>query len=103
MIGGTLRRFYPDSYYTAREKGAGFGSAWKDIKTRAPRILGDILTETAMAGLKGLNSGGKGKNPNWKAALEGIKTGVARSVKRKARQELGRLTVKKVKKDLLGR
>ena len=84
MIGGTLRRFYPDNYYTVRQRGAGFRSAWKHIKTRAPRILGDILTGTAMSGLKGLNSGGKGKNLNWKAALEGIKTGFARSVKRKA-------------------
>ena len=98
-----MRRFYPDNYYTSRQKGAGFGSAWKDIKTRAPRILGDILTETAMSGVKGLNSSGKGKKPNWKAVLEGIKTGVARSVKRKAREEIGRLTVKKVKKDLFGR
>ena len=56
-----------------------------------------------MAGVKGLNSRGKGKKPNWKAAFEGIKTGVARSVKRKAQQELSRLAVKKVKKDLFGR
>ena len=103
MIGGTLRRFYPDNYYTSRQRGAGFGSVWKYIKTRAPRILGDILTETAMAGVKGLNSRGKGKKPNWKGALEGIKTGVARSVKRKAQQELSRLAVKKVRKDLFGR
>ena len=103
MIGGALRRFHPDNYYTAKQRGAGFGSAWKDIKTRAPRILGDILTETAMAGVKGLNSRGKGKKPNWKGALEGIKTGVARSVKRKAQQELSRLVVKKVRKDLFGR
>ena len=100
MIGGALRRFRPDE---PRQRGRGFGSAWKDIKTRAPRILGDILTETAMAGVKGLNSRGKGKKPNWKAAFERIKTGVARSVKRKAQQELSRLAVKKVKKDLFGR
>ena len=98
-----MRQFYTDNYYTARQRGAGFGSAWKDVKTCAPRILGDILTETAMAGVKGLNSRGKGKKPNWKGALEGIKTGVAWSVKRKAQQELSRLAVKKVKKDLFGR
>ena len=103
MIGGSLRRFHPDSYYAAIQSGRGFGSTWKDIKTRAPKILGDVLTETAMAGVKGLNSRGKGKKPNWKGALEGIKTGVARSVKRKAQQELSRLAVKKVRKDLFGR
>ena len=103
MIRGTLTRFHPDSYYTMRQRGAGFGSAWKDIKRQAPKILGDIFTETAMLGVKGLNSGGRGKKPNWKAALEGIKTGVARSAKCKAQQEIGRLAVKKVKKDLFGR
>ena len=97
-----MRQFHPDIPSKSRQRGDGFASAWKDIKTRAPRILGDILTETAMAGVKGLNSRGKGKKPNWKGALEGIKIGVARSVKHKAQQELSRLAVKKVRKDLFG-
>ena len=55
MIGGTLTRFHPDSYYTMRQRGAGFRSAWKDIKKRVPKTLGDISTKTAMSGVKGLN------------------------------------------------
>ena len=63
MIGGTLVRFRPDKI---NQSGDGFGATWKDIKKRGPTILRDVLTETAMEGLKGLNAGGKGK----KAQLE---------------------------------
>ena len=108
MIGGTLIRFHPDSYYRSaqqfhlithsgvKQKEDGL---WKDIKTRAPTVLRDIVTEVATAGLKGLNSRGPGKAPNWKGALEGIKT----RVKRKVQQELRRLVRnKKVRRDLFG-
>ena len=108
MIGGTLIQFHPDSYYRSaqrlhpvthsgvKQEGEGL---WKDIKTRAPTVLRDFVNEAATAGLRGVNSRGPGKAPNWKGALEEIKTGV----KRKAQQELGRLVKnKKVRKDLFG-
>ena len=50
MIGGTLVRFHPDKI---NQSGDGFGAAWKDIKKLGPIILRDVLTETAMEGLKG--------------------------------------------------
>ena len=79
-----------------KQKGAGL---WKDIKARAPIVLSDVVNEAVTAGLKGLNLRGKGKAPNWKGALEGIKMGV----KREAQQELRRLVKnKKVRKDLFG-
>lgn len=101
MIGGALVRFYPDRG-GHRQMGSGFSSTWQDIKTRAPTVLRDVLTETAMEGLKGLNAGGKGKKPNWKGGLQGVKKGATRAVKRKAEQELRRLVTKKVRKDLFG-
>ena len=55
---------------------SGFSATWKDIKTRAPTVLRDVLTKTAMEGLKGLNAGGKGKKPKWKVGLQGVKRGV---------------------------
>lgn len=58
MIGGTLVRFYPNRGGN-RQMGVGFSSTWKDIKTRAPTVLRDVLTETAMEGLRGLNGCGK--------------------------------------------
>jgi len=72
MIGGTLIRFHPDGYH----KGGGlFGQAWKDMKARGPTILKDVLKETVVEGLKGLNAGGKGGKPNWKGGLAGVKRG----------------------------
>ena len=103
MIGGALVRFYPDQGGNHRQMGSGFTSAWKDVKTRAPTLLRDVLNETAVEGLKGLNAGGKGKNPNWKGGLQGLKRGAVRSVKRKADQELKTLLTKKVRRDLFGR
>lgn len=102
MIGGALVRFYPDRGGN-RQMGRGFTSTWTDIKKRAPTVLRDVLTETTLEGLKGLNAGGKGKNPNWKAGLQGVKRGATRSVKRKANQELKGLLAKKVRRDLFGR
>lgn len=87
MIGGALVRFYPHQG-GHRQMGSGFSSTWKDITTRAPTVLRDVLTETAMEGLKGLNAGGKGGKPNWKGGLQGVKRGAKRSVKRKAEQEI---------------
>ena len=99
MIGGALVRFHPDKI---KQSGDGFGSALKDIKKRGPTILRDVLTETAMEGLKGLNAGGKGRKPNWKGGLAGVKRGATRAVKRKATQEIQRALSKRVRKDLFG-
>ena len=75
MIRGALVRFYLDQGGNSCQMGSGFTSTWKDIKTQAPTVLRDVLTETAMKGLKGLNASGKGKNPNWKGGLQGLKRG----------------------------
>jgi len=99
MIGGALVRFQPDK---PKQSGDGFGQTWADIKTRGPTILKDVLTKTAMEGLKGLNAGGKGGKPNWKGGLAGVKRGATRAVKRKATQEIKRALAKKVRKDLFG-
>ena len=80
--------------------GSGFRSTWQDIKTQAPTVLRDVLTEMVMEGLKGLNAGGKSKKPNWKGGLQGVKRGATQSVKCKAEQELRKLVTKKVRKDL---
>ena len=101
MIGGALIRFHPDRTDN-RQMGRGFSSTWNDIKTRAPTVLRDVLTETAMEGLKGLNAGCKGKKPNWKGGLQGVKRGATRSIKHKAQREVQRLVTKKVRKDLFG-
>ena len=82
--------------------GSGFTLTWKDIKTLAPTVIRDVLTKMAMDGLKGLNAGGKGKDPNWKGGLQGLKRGVKRSVKQKADQELKQLVTKRVRRDLFG-
>ena len=71
-----------------RQSGDGLGQVWKGIKKRGPGILKDVVKETAIEGLKGLNSGGKGEKPNWKGALAGLKRGAIRSGKRKVSQEI---------------
>ena len=100
MIGGTLIRFYPDGY----QSGSGiFGQVWKGIKKRGHGILKDVLKETAIEGLKGLNSGGKGGKPNWKGVLAGLKRGAIRSGKRKATEKFQRVFGgKRRRKDLFG-
>jgi len=99
MIGGTLVRFHPDKI---KQSGDGFGTAWRGVKKRGPGVLRDVITETAMEGLKGLNSGGKGGKPNWRGGLAGVKRGAKRAVKRKATQEIKRELSKRVRKDLFG-
>jgi len=99
MIGGALVRFQPNK---PKQSGDGFGQTWTNIKTQGPTILRDVLTETTMEGLKGLNAGGKGGKPNWKGGLAGVKRGATRAVKRKATQEIKRALAKKVRRDLFG-
>ena len=97
MIGGALVRFHPDKN---PQSGDGFG--WKHIRSKGPAFLKDVLKETALEGLKGLNAGVAGGKPNWKGGLAGVKRGATRAVKRKAQQEIKKLVTKRIKKDLFG-
>ena len=96
MIGGGLIRFHPDKNQSED------GLNWKRIKASAPALLRDVLNETAMEGLKGLNAGARGGRPNWKGGLAGVKRGVKSALKRKANQEIKKLVAKRVKKDIFG-
>ena len=58
MIGNGLVRFHSD----ATQSGSGL---WKEIKKSGPAVLRDVLSETAMEGIKGL---GRGAKVNWKVA-----------------------------------
>jgi len=97
MIGGALVRFHPD-----KNPQSGYGFGWRQIRSKAPTYLKDVLNETAMAGLKGLNAGAAGGKLNWKGGLAGVKRGATRAIKRKAQQEIKKLVTKRVKKDLFG-
>jgi len=96
MIGGSLVRFHPNK---SKQSGDGF---WERVKASAPALLKDVLNETAMAGLKGLNTGARGGRPNWKGGLAGVKIGAKSALKRKANQEIKRLVAKRVKRDIFG-
>ena len=52
-----------------------------------PALLRDVITASAEAGLKGLKTGVKGNQVNWKGGLEAAKRGA----KRKVKQELNNL------------
>ena len=59
-------------------------TVWKILQEEGPALLKDMITASAEAGLKGLKTGVKGKNVNWKAGLKAAKRGA----KQKAREEL---------------
>ena len=96
--GGGLIRFHPYQ----QQKGEGLPFDWKDLKKRAPVIARDVLTASLTEGLKGLNSRTKSGKVNWKGGLAGVKKGAVKAIKRKAAQEVARLTAKKVRKDIFG-
>jgi len=96
MIGGGLIRFHPD------KRQFGDGLSWKRIKASAPAFLRDVLPETAMEGLKGLNAGARGGRPNWRDGLAGVKRGAKTALTRKANQEIKTLVAKRVKRDVFG-
>jgi len=98
MIGGGLVRFHPDKRMDPRQSGDGL--SWKRIKASAPALLRDVMTGTAMKGLKGLNAGARGGRPNWKGGLAGVKTGAKSALKRKTNQEIKKLVAKRVKRDV---
>ena len=97
MIGSGLIRFHP----SVERPQDGYGltdTAWKTIKEVGPALLRDVITASAEAGLKGLKTGVKGNQVNWKGGLEAAKRGA----KRKAKQELNSLVKKKVRKSIFG-
>ena len=97
MIGSGLIRFHP----SVERPQDGYGltdTAWKTIKEVGPALLRDVITASAEAGLKGLKTGVKGNQVNWKGSLEAAKRGA----KRKAKQELNNLVKKKVRKSIFG-
>ena len=97
MIGSGLVRFQP--YAQRKQDGYGLAdTAWKTIKSVGPTLLRDVITASALAGVKGLKAGVKGNEVNWKQGLAAAKQGA----KRKAKQELNKAIKKKVRKDLFG-
>ena len=95
MIGSALVRFHP--WYERHQDSNGLtDTAWKTLKEEGPTLLKDVITASAEAGLKGLNTGVKGNNINWKAGLEAAKQGS----KRKAKQELNKFVQQKVRKNI---
>ena len=58
MIGSGLVRFHPDR----KQTGDGM---WQEIKKRGPTLLRDVLTETAMEGIKGLGKAGPVHMKGW--------------------------------------
>ena len=97
MIGSGLIRFHPSVERT--QDGYGLtDTAWKTIKEVGPTLLRDVITASAMAGVKGLKTGVKGDEVNWRGGLEAAKQGA----KRKAKQELNKRVKKKVRKSIFG-
>ena len=58
----------------------------------------DVITASAMAGVKGLKTGVKDNEVNWRGGL----TAAKRGAKRKAKQELNKLIRKKARKSIFG-
>ena len=98
MIGGGLIQFHRNKKIGQSRDGFG----WKCIKARAPAFLSDVLTETAMEGLKGLNAGAPGGRHNWKGGLAGIRRGAMTALIRKAKQQIKKLVAKRVERDIFG-
>ena len=95
MIGSGLIQFH--SSVERPQDGYGLTNAvWKTIKEVAPALLRHVITDSAEAGLKGLETSVKGNQVNWKGGLTAAKQGA----KRKATQELGKLVKKKVCKSI---
>ena len=59
-------------------------TTWKTVKEVGPSPLRDVIMASAEAGLKGLKTGVKGNQVNWKGGLTAAKQGA----KRTAKQEL---------------
>ena len=101
MIGNGLIRFRP--FVLRKQDGGGMiDSAWREIKTKGHTILRDVITESALAGVKGLKAGVKGNKVNWKGGLEATKQGAKQAIKRKAIQQLQKVVSKRIRKDLFG-
>ena len=97
MIGSGLIRFHP----SVERPQDGYGltdTAWKTIKEVGPTLLRDVITASAMADVKGLKTGVKDNEVNWRGGL----TAAKRGAKRKAKQELNKLVRKKARKSIFG-
>ena len=85
-----------------QDGGRMIDSAWREIKTKGPTILRDVITESALAGMKGLKAGVKDNKVNWKGGLEATKQGAKQGIKRKPTQQLQKAVRKRIRKDLFG-
>ena len=97
MSDSGLIRFHP----SVERSQDGYGltdTAWKTIKEVCPVLLRDVIMASAEAGLKGLKTGVKVNQVNWKGGLAVAKQGA----KRKAKQEFNKLVKKKVPKSIFG-
>ena len=97
MIGSGLIRFHP----SVERPQDGYGltdTAWKTIREVSPTLLRGVITASAMAGVKGLKTGVKDNEINWRDGL----TAAKRGAKRKAKQELNKLVRKKARKSIFG-
>ena len=101
MIGSGLVRFHP--HVERKQDGHGLANTlWKTIKSKGPTILKDVITASALAGVKGLKEGTEGGKVNWKGGVAAATKGAKRTLKRKATQELNKAIKKKVRKDFFG-
>jgi len=94
MIRSGLIRFHP-SYERHQDSNGLTDTAWRTLK-EGPTLLKDVITASAEAGLKGLKTGVKGNNVNWKGGLTAAKQGA----KRKACGELAKVIMKRVRKNI---
>lgn len=101
MIGNGLIRFHP-FVQRPQDGGAILDKAWKVIKSQGPTMLKDVLSETALAGMKGLKAGTKRGRVNWQGGIKAAKQGAKRAIKRKATQALQKAATKRIKRDLFG-
>ena len=101
MIGNGLIRFHP-FVQGQQDGGAILDKTWKVIKSQGPTMLKDVLSETALAGMKGLKAGTKRGRVNWQGGIKAAKQGAKRAIKRKATQALQKAATKRIKRDLFG-
>ena len=97
MIRTGLIRFHP-SVELPQDGYSLTDTAWKTIKEVGPTLLRDVITASATAGVKGLKTGVKDNEVNWRGGL----TAAKRGAKRKAKQELNKRVRKKARKSIFG-
>ena len=95
MIGSGLIQFH-SSVEGPQDGYSLTNTVWKTIKEVAPALLRHVITASAEAVLKGLETSVKGNQVYSKGGLTAAKQGA----KRKATQELNKLVKKKVCKSI---